>query len=248
MASEIEINCVVPPAGKAKKNSDVTKVYKSKFKKEWMKEFPFSQANGNEYAFYCIPFKKNVSCSHQGFSDVQRHMKSTTHVNMSKAITDNRKVSDIFAPSKREAELREAIVRAEVLHTNFIAQHNLSFLSSDHVTKLYEKMFPDSKIAKRFACSRKGTACILNGAMMPSLKVSLTTYMKIDKFVIVNDGSCDTGLEKMNAVCIHIFDDERSNEVEVKFFNMRTTSSEHCFTTESLFNTIDNAFTSDEIS
>ena len=179
MASESGRNCVAPPAEKVKKISDGTNVYSSKFKKEWMKEFPVSPANGNEYAFYCIPCKKNVSCSHQGFNDVRRHMKSTNHANMAKAITNNQKVSDMFAPSTREAELRGAVTRAEVLHTNFIAQHNLSFLLSDNMPKLYEKMSPDSKIAKCFACSKTKAACILNGAMMPSLKAYLTAYMKL---------------------------------------------------------------------
>ena len=99
----------------------------------------------------------------------------------------------MFAPSTREAELLDAVTRAEDLHTNFIAEHELSFLSSDYMTKLYEKMFPDSNIAKRFACSRTKTACILNGAMMPSLKVYLTAYIKIDTFAIVYDGSDGTG-------------------------------------------------------
>ena len=49
----------------------------------------------------------------------------------------------------------------------------------------------------------------------------------------------------MNAVYTHIFDVERSNEVEVKFLNMCTTSGEHCSTVESLFNAIDKAFTSE---
>ena len=46
MASESGRHCVVPPAEKAKKNFDGTKVFKSKFKKEWMKEFPVSQQTG----------------------------------------------------------------------------------------------------------------------------------------------------------------------------------------------------------
>ena len=46
MASGSGRNCVVPPAEKAKKNFDGTKVFKSKFKKEWMKEFPVSQQTG----------------------------------------------------------------------------------------------------------------------------------------------------------------------------------------------------------
>ena len=121
MTSESGRNCVVPPAEKVKKNSDGTKACKSKFKKKWMKEFPVSLANGNDYSFYYKPCKKNVSCSIQNFTDVQGHMKSTTHVNMTKAITDNLKVSDMFAPSTREAELPDAVTRADVLHTNFIA-------------------------------------------------------------------------------------------------------------------------------
>ena len=117
------------------------------------------------------------------------------------------------------------------------------------MTKLYEKMSPDSKIAKHFACRRTKTTCILTGAMMPSLKVCLTAYMKIDtSWLIVNDGSSDTGLEKMNAVCTHILDVERSNKVEAKFFNMCSTSGKPCSTAGSLFNAIDNTFTSDEIS
>ena len=154
----------------------------------------------------------------------------------------------MFVPSSRETELHDAITRVEVLHTNFIAQHNLSFLLSDHMSKLYEKIFPNSKIAKRFACSRTKTASILNGAMMHSLMAYLTAYMKIDIFAIVNNGSSDTGLEKINVVYTHIFDAERSNKVELKFFNMCTTSGEHCSTAESPFNAIDNVFTSDEIS
>ena len=66
--------------------------------------------------------------------------------------------------------------------------------------------------------------------------------------VIFNDGSSDSSLEKMNSMCIHIFDIERSNKIEIKYFNMRTTSGEHCSTPESLFNAIDNAFNSHEIS
>ena len=58
----------------------------------------------------------------------------------------------------------------------------------------------------------------------------------------------DTAREKMNAVCTHIFVVERSNKVELKFFNMCTKSGENCSTTESLFNAIDNAFTLEEIS
>ena len=96
-------------------------------------------------------------------------------------------------------------------------------------------MFLDSKIAKSFASSRTKAACILSGALMSSLKA--TAYIKIDAFSILNDGSSDTGLEKINVVCIHI--------VHV---HMCITSVNHCSTFEILFNTIDSIFTLNEIS
>ena len=78
-------------------------------------------------------------------------------------------------------------------------------------------MFPDSHIAKSFACGRTKTYCVLNDAMMPSLNDYLTSYMKENLFPLANDGSSDTGIQKMNAVCAHIFDVNQSNKMEIKF-------------------------------
>ena len=56
-------------------------------------------------------------------------------------------------------------------------------------------MFPDSNIAKGFACDRTKITCILNQAMMPKLKSYLLTYMQIEPFSLVNDGTSDKGLK-----------------------------------------------------
>ena len=74
-------------------------------------------------------------------------------------------------------------------------------------------MFPDSNIAKGFACGRTKTTCILNEAMMPNLKSYLLTYMQNEPFSLVNDGTTDTGLKKMNAACAMIFDINVSKKV-----------------------------------
>ena len=68
-------------------------------------------------------------------------------------------------------------------------------------------MFSDSKIAKQYGCTRTKTTCILNGAMMPELEKYLTGFMsdKSNIYSLVNDGSSDTGLKKMNVACTMIF-------------------------------------------
>ena len=104
--------------------------------------------------------------------------------------------------SETNTNLAQQTIRAELIHTNFMVQHNLSFLTAEHLSPLYAKMFPDSKIAQNFKCSRTKTTCILNEAMMPALKLSL----KEQPYALVNDGTSDTGLKKMNSVCAQIFD------------------------------------------
>ena len=99
---------------------------------------------------------------------------------MASAIKDNRRISSLFPSSSDSVSgdpLRLATTKAEILHSNVIVQHNI-FLTADHMTQLYPKMFPDSKIAKQFTCSCTETSCILNNAMMPNLCNYLVDYMK----------------------------------------------------------------------
>ena len=61
--------------------------------------------------------------------------------------------------------------QANVLRTNFIVQSNISLLTADHLIPLYQ-MFPDSKIAKEFACSP--TKTIRNQAIAQMIKIILS--------------------------------------------------------------------------
>ena len=49
----------------------------------------------------------------------------------------------------------------------FVAKHNLAFLTSDHATKLFAQMFPDSEIASKFACGRTKCSAIVTEALAP---------------------------------------------------------------------------------
>ena len=76
-------------------------------------------------------------------------------------------------------------------------------------------MFPDSKIAKKFGCARTKTTLILNGAMMPELKAYVVGRMQGSPYSLVNDGTSNTGIKKMNAACALIFYVNRSKEVKM---------------------------------
>ena len=49
-----------------------------------------------------------------------------------------------------QSPVQDAATRAEVLFAYFIAEHNLSFSTANHFSRLTHVMFPDSKIAQAF--------------------------------------------------------------------------------------------------
>ena len=51
--------------------------------------------------------------------------------------------------------ITQKIIKAEVLATHFIAEHNLPIAVADHFTPLVKKTFPDSNIAKGFSWKDK---------------------------------------------------------------------------------------------
>ena len=54
--------------------------------------------------------------------------------------------------------------------------------------------------------------------------------------------------QKMNAGCAHILDVNRSNKMDIKFYDMCTTSGEDWSKAETLFNAIDSTFVKDDLS
>ena len=108
-----------------------------------------------------------------------------------------------------------------------------------YLALLYQELFPDSKIAKHFKCSRTKTTCVLNHAMRPLLRNELTEYISKGQFCLDNDRSSDTGLKKMSAVTVNIFDANQSKKVECKFYDICVTTGANSGKLENLFSAID---------
>ena len=62
-------------------------------------------------------------------------------------------------------------------------------------------------------------------------------------FSLVNDGTSDTAVKKMNALCALIFDINNSKCVESKFYHLCATSGEHCSKASTLFDAIESSLT-----
>lgn len=56
---------------------------------------------------------------------------------------------------------KKLVMTAELRMAAFLAEHNLAFLSADHMVPLLKTMFPDSEIAGDVKCSRSKVVAIV---------------------------------------------------------------------------------------
>ena len=70
-----------------------------------------------------------------------------------------------------------------------MCEHNLAFAIGDHFTKLVKEMFPDSKIAQRFSCSRTKAAAVINRALAPHASDPVIKLLQTQPFTLMVDES-----------------------------------------------------------
>ena len=109
----------------------------------------------------CTLCSSDFNISHGGKNDVTAHVNTTKHKDMLKA-SKSKPVSSFFRP-----QIQQSTIKAETMWSVFVAKHNLAILTSDHATKMFREMFPDSEIAKKFACGRTKTSAIVKEALAP---------------------------------------------------------------------------------
>ena len=146
-----------------------------------------------------------------------------------------------------DSKFDEQVLNAEVMMTNFLVQHNISLLTADHLSSLFKEVFPDRKIAKKYAARRKKTTAILNKSLAPHCLNYIVEHCKVHPYSVGTDGSNDTGIEKMNPICVQIFDVNRSRTVTTHFLDMCVTSGVGSATAEGIFTAIEEVFENNRI-
>ena len=141
-----------------------------------------------------------------------------------------------------DSNLDKQVLNAEVKVNNFLVQHNIAFLTADHPSSLFKNAFPDSKIAQKYSSRRTKATAIINQSFAPHCVEYVVEHCKASAYSVGTDGSNDTGLEKMNPICVKIFYVKRSKTVTNHFLDMCLTSGTDCSTTEGIFTVIDEAF------
>ena len=130
---------------------------------------------------------------------------------MAKAFSST-SVTSFFRP-----QASQNVIEAETLWTTFVAKHNLAFETSNHATKLFHRMFPDSAIAKKFACGHTKTAAIIKEALAPHY-ISKALHDLSNFFSVMMDESNDK-TDKSCIILVRAFDSS-IGDVRTRFIDM----------------------------
>ena len=129
----------------------------------------------------CKVCKTDINISHGGLSDVKKHLATSKHKEIVKAASSSGNVRAFL----QQPPLGEKITRAEILFANFVAEHNLPFLTANHFIHLTSVMFPDSDIAQPFSSARTKITCIVKGALHPHFAKPVIAVQEVSFFNFV---------------------------------------------------------------
>ena len=97
---------------------------------------------------------------------------------------------------------------AELCFAQFVAEHNLSFATGDHFTKVVKQMFPDSTIAGKFACGRTKTTALVTEALAPAADAPVLSALQSQKFTLLCDGGNNNFQKKYFAILVQFWDNQ----------------------------------------
>ena len=185
---------------------------------EWLRKLDENNA-------FCGPCNQNISVSNTGKKAVIKHSNSKRHQKKTANYGENN--ADLNAeepPINIEEEptntLDESVCKAEVLWCAATAEHDISFLTSDHFKKLLPEMFPDSAIAAGMKCSRTKTMYTIRYGISVANVEKLREKLSKSIFSILIDESNKKYGEKFLCIMVKFYDEEKKM-VQTKFLDLK---------------------------
>lgn len=140
-------------------------------------------------------------------SVLKSHNIGKTHSQILNGIkTKHQPLMSCFTTPQVEVEAnikkKEKVPVAEIRLAAFFAEHNISFLTSDHLIDLLKEIFDDSETIQGLNMKRTKTTDIIKNVIGASQKLELANKLKMCKFNIMTDESTDIGTIKTSCVVV----------------------------------------------
>ena len=161
------------------------------FKEDYSTKYPcIKKSTQGEHYAHCTICSSDFSISASGIFDITRHIGGKKYIKMARLQQANSTVTDFFQSESSTTPLKHKVIGTELLWSRFIVENNIPISVSDHATKLFKVMFPDSGIAMKFSsCRTKTTALLKFGAKTVEDEVVKSVNQK--SLALCTDGSND---------------------------------------------------------
>ena len=193
------------------------KEYCVKFKDSYCNKFKLiHKAKNGENFGLCAVCGSDFSVAHGGENDINRHKNTSNHKVYVDVAQRQRKLTD-FDASSVTANLCQKVMKAELLFSGFLIEHNLPLSTADHAAKLFRNMFPDSKIVNKYRCGRKKTTHLLTGIVAKQITSHLnllatqtTSHLLLTRWYgLATGGSYDEDDKCLPVLVGHVDKDSR---------------------------------------
>ncbi|XP_072391432.1 zinc finger protein 862-like [Diabrotica undecimpunctata] len=178
----------------------IKKRYPQKYNTGWENEFVWCKKAPNSKYPYCILCNKEIRGNRAHLNRHQQnaiHLKNETHKKNTVAIDVSIKKTFL----KNETLVKQGELKLAV----FIAEHDLSFKTMEHLPNLIKSICKDSEIAKEIKCSRTKTTEIINNTIGPYVKNQIVDDINRTTFSIIIDETTDVSTNKCLAILVRYF-------------------------------------------
>lgn len=195
---------------------------KQKFRKEWLSINIFKNwlqpVINNPLKAYCCYCKVEFVTE---LTTVKKHALSTKHKTNAISVTNQKSVASFFEnPNNiKTKKTADAIKSAEIKICGFLSEHNISFNTVDHLSKLMKDLFPKSEVAQGIKLGRTKATCVVKNVIGKIHKEDMVNNLKSIPFSVIIDESTDVGTLKTLCICVRYFN-TLTNKIETKLWSL----------------------------
>lgn len=152
-------------------------------------------------------------------TSIKNHSKSSGHKNAVRN-TPVRSQSFLSAFTSNKIDpIDQQVKKAEIKLSGFLAEHNISFLSIDHLETLLKEIFPDSKICQKIKLKRTKATNIIKNVFAPVERGVLTNKLNNSKFSVMIDESTDIACISTMCIVVRFFDTDLG-KISTQFWDL----------------------------
>ncbi|XP_045492339.1 uncharacterized protein LOC123691815 [Colias croceus] len=205
---------ITPP----RKIAKINKHRQQKFRDAWLKNEDYKQwlsnVPENQYKAKCRTCNVIMNAE---LTVIKNHMKSKIHLR--KYLAAQQSISTFMKKTDEIGTKAKATQALEIKLCGFLAEHNISSTTLNHLTTLLQSSVPDSEIINKMQMKSTKATAIIKNVIAEAEKEYLQKKLQINRFSVLIDVSTDIGGIQTMCIIVRFFDEEEGRVVS-KFWHL----------------------------